>query len=97
MLSCSRKLAFTFWCTTTGEGTLLNLIHGVELIACSIHSSRGFGHSDTTTGAPRQEIIPSQQLSDWQDAITYVQSKSEVDPKRIGIWVSFLDADMVHI
>lgn len=48
---------------------------------------RGFGDSETGPNAPRLEIIPSQQLSDWSDAITYAQSRDQVNSKRIGIWV----------
>lgn len=55
---------------------------------CLAYDHRGFGASDTAPGAPRLEIIPSQQLSDWSDAITYAQSRQEVDPKKVGVWVS---------
>ncbi|KAJ5473005.1 hypothetical protein N7530_007006 [Penicillium desertorum] len=39
-------------------------------------------------GQPRQEVLPSQQTSDISDAITYAQSRADVDPNRIGIWGS---------
>ncbi|KAM0750841.1 alpha/beta-hydrolase [Meredithblackwellia eburnea MCA 4105] len=53
-----------------------------------VYDHRGFGDSDTAPHAPRLEIVPSEQLSDWSDAITYVQAKEEVDPKKIGVWGS---------
>lgn len=55
-------------------------------IACLVYDHRGFGASDVGKGGLRQEVITSQQLSDFSDAITYAQSRTEVDPKRIGIW-----------
>jgi cephalosporin-C deacetylase-like acetyl esterase len=57
-------------------------------LACLVYDNRGFGASDTKEGAPRQEIIPPQQISDFQDAITYAQSRKEVDREKIGVWGS---------
>ncbi|KAL4888262.1 Alpha/Beta hydrolase protein [Aspergillus ambiguus] len=57
-------------------------------ISCLVYDNRGFGDSDTKEGQPRQEILPSQQTSDISDAITYAQSRADVDPNRIGIWGS---------
>jgi cephalosporin-C deacetylase-like acetyl esterase len=57
-------------------------------LAVLIYDNRGFGASDTVLGQPRLEIIPSDQISDFQDAITYAQSLPEVNPKRVGIWGS---------
>lgn len=45
--------------------------------------NRNFGDSD---GEPRQEIDPWQQVRDYRHAITFMQTKSFVDPNRIGIW-----------
>jgi cephalosporin-C deacetylase-like acetyl esterase len=53
-----------------------------------IFDNRGFGASDAGAGQPRLEIIPSDQISDFSDAITYAQSLPEVDAKKIGIWGS---------
>ena len=41
---------------------------------------RGFGDSE---GA-RDMIDPAMQVQDWRNAITYMQTRSDVDPKRIG-------------
>lgn len=57
-------------------------------ITCLVFDNRGFGDSDTLQGQPRQEIIPSVQTSDISDAITYAQSRSEVNPDKIGVWGS---------
>ncbi|BAE64831.1 unnamed protein product [Aspergillus oryzae RIB40] len=57
-------------------------------ISCLVYDNRGFGDSDTKEGQPRHEILPSQQTSDISDAITYAQSRADVDPDRIGIWGS---------
>jgi len=57
-------------------------------ISCLVYDNRGFGASDHKEGAPRQEIIPSQQISDYQDAITHAQSRSDVDEEKIGVWGS---------
>jgi uncharacterized protein len=50
-----------------------------------VYDNRCFGASD---GMPRFEIIPSLQISDIQDAITFAQSLPEVDPEKIAIWGS---------
>jgi len=57
-------------------------------ICVLIHDNRGFGASDAAPGQPRQEIIPALQISDLQDAITYAQSRKEVDPEKVGLWGS---------
>ncbi|KAG9555689.1 Esterase/lipase, partial [Aureobasidium melanogenum] len=57
-------------------------------ITCLVYDNRGFGDSDTKEGQPRQEIIPAQQTSDYTDAITYAQSREEVNKDKIGIWGS---------
>lgn len=96
---CSKPTACTLWLMIIGT-FLSNPTHSHAWRAaqanrktfCRIlvlkRTNSGFGDSDTGANAPRQEIIPSQQLSDWSDAITYAQSRSEVDPKKIGIWVN---------
>jgi len=57
-------------------------------LTCLVYDNRGFGDSDHKPGSPRQEIIPSIQTSDISDAITYAQSRDEIDAKKIGIWGS---------
>ncbi|KAJ4300812.1 hypothetical protein N0V90_002900 [Kalmusia sp. IMI 367209] len=57
-------------------------------LTCLVYDNRGFGDSDTKEGQPRHEIIPAQQTSDYSDAITYAQSRTEVDKDHIGIWGS---------
>lgn len=50
-----------------------------------LHDHRGFGRSD---GEPRQDINPWRQIDDWRRAVTYLQTRDEVDPARIGLWGS---------
>jgi cephalosporin-C deacetylase-like acetyl esterase len=57
-------------------------------LSCLVYDNRGFGASDTAPGAPRHEILPYQQCSDLSDAITYAQTRKEVDADKIGIWGS---------
>src|ERR1700730_13798202 len=48
-----------------------------------VYDNRNLGASD---GEPRFEIDPVAQMRDYRHAITYVQSRPEVDADRIGIW-----------
>jgi fermentation-respiration switch protein FrsA (DUF1100 family) len=50
-----------------------------------VFDNRNFGASD---GEPRQEIDPWAQVRDYRHAITYAQTRPEIDPNRIGIWGS---------
>jgi hypothetical protein len=51
--------------------------------AVLVHDHRGFGASD---GLPRQDIDPWRQIADWRRAISYLESRPEVDSQRLGIW-----------
>lgn len=44
---------------------------------------RSFGES---SGEIRGELFPMRQVEDVRSAITYLESRSEVDPERIGLW-----------
>jgi len=57
-------------------------------LGCLVYDNRGFGDSDVKDGHPRHEIIPAVQTSDISDAITYAQSRPDVDPEKIGIFGS---------
>ena len=48
-----------------------------------LHDHRTFGISG---GEPRQDVDPWRQVADWRRAISYLQSRPEVDPDRIGLW-----------
>jgi len=48
-----------------------------------LHDHRAFGVSD---GEPRQDVDPWRQIADWRRAISYLESRTEVDASRIGIW-----------
>ncbi|MEJ2864332.1 alpha/beta hydrolase [Actinomycetospora flava] len=54
--------------------------------ACLVYDHPGFGASDALPQSPPQEIDPWQQVRCIQDAISYAQSRPEVDPDRIGLW-----------
>jgi fermentation-respiration switch protein FrsA (DUF1100 family) len=48
-----------------------------------LHDHRNFGASD---GAERCDVDPWQQIADWRRAISFLESRPEVDADRIGIW-----------
>ena len=48
-----------------------------------LHDHRNFGASD---GEPRQDVDPWRQIADWRRAISFLESRPEVDPQRIGLW-----------
>lgn len=48
-----------------------------------LHDHRTFGSSG---GEPRQDVNPWQQIADWRRAISYLESREEVDGQRIGLW-----------
>jgi hypothetical protein len=48
-----------------------------------LHDHRTFGASD---GAPRQDVDPWQQIADWRRAVSFLESRSQVDAGRIGLW-----------
>jgi uncharacterized protein len=48
-----------------------------------LHDHRTFGVSD---GEPRQDVDPWGQIADWRRAISYLESRPEVDAGRIGLW-----------
>lgn len=52
-------------------------------LAALVFDYRNFGLSD---GSLRQHIDPWEQIEDYRNAITFLQTLPEVDPERIGIW-----------
>lgn len=48
-----------------------------------LHDHRGFGASE---GTPRFDVDPWQQIADWRRAISFLESRPEVDARRIGLW-----------
>lgn len=67
-------------------------------LACLVYDHRSFGSSDTAPGQPQFEIIPSLQISDLQDAITYVQGLEHIDSSKIGIWgSSYSGGHVLHL
>jgi len=55
---------------------------------------RTFGESE---GEPRGQLFPLNEVEDFRNAISYVQTHDEVDPQRIGIWgTSFGGAVVIY-
>lgn len=52
-------------------------------LAVLIFNYRRFGNSD---GQPRQHLNPYDQIEDYKNAISFVQTLPEVDSERVGIW-----------
>ena len=52
-------------------------------LAVLIFDYRNLGSSD---GLPRQHINPQDQIEDYRNAISFIQTLPEVDPERVGIW-----------
>jgi X-Pro dipeptidyl-peptidase (S15 family) len=48
-----------------------------------LHDHRTLGASD---GASRQDEDPWQQIADWRRAVSFLESRSQVDAGRIGLW-----------
>lgn len=56
---------------------------------------RSFGNSE---GESRGQLFPMNEVEDFRNAISYLQSRSEVDPDRIGIWgASFAGALVSYV
>ena len=66
-------------------------------LACLVYDHPGFGASDAVPGTPRQEIDPWQQVRFIQHAITYAQSRADVDAERIGLWGSSYGAANAYV
>jgi predicted acyl esterase len=52
-------------------------------IAALVFDYRRFGTSD---GQPRQHLDPWAQIEDYQNAISWVETRGELDARRIGLW-----------
>lgn len=66
-------------------------------LGCVVYDNRGLGASDAAPGKPRQEIDPWEQIRDYQHAITYAQTRPEVDASRIGVWGSSYSAAHAYV
>jgi cephalosporin-C deacetylase-like acetyl esterase len=66
--------------------TLAERLTSALPIACLVYDHRGFGSSDQKDNEPRNEVVPAYQNSDLQDAITYAQSREDIDAAKIGLW-----------
>jgi predicted acyl esterase len=52
-------------------------------IAALVFDYRNFGDSD---GTPRQHLDPWEQIEDYRNAISYAETRPEIDAGRIGVW-----------
>jgi uncharacterized protein len=77
---------------TMAHGFGGSIHHGLEPFALSfaragfvvlLHDHRGFGRSG---GEPRHDVDPWRQIADWRRAISFLETRSDVDAKRIGLW-----------
>jgi len=77
---------------TMAHGFGGSIHHGLEPFAVSfaeagfvvlLHDHRGFGRSG---GEPRQDVDPWRQIADWRRAVSFLETRPEVDAKRIGLW-----------
>ena len=66
-------------------------------LGCLVYDHPGFGASDAVPGTPRQEVDPWQQIRFIQHAITYAQSRQDVDAERIGLWGSSYGAANAYV
>ncbi|GJJ17777.1 hypothetical protein MTY414_14500 [Mycolicibacterium mageritense] len=48
-----------------------------------VHDHRGFGASG---GSPRYDVDPWAQIADWRRAISFLESRPDVDAERVGLW-----------
>jgi len=56
---------------------------------------RSFGHSG---GRPRGQLFPLNEAEDFRNGISYLQTRRDVDPERIGIWgASFAGALVSYV
>ena len=55
----------------------------MQALSSLLHDHRSFGVSG---GEPRQDVDPWRQITDWRRAISYLESRPEVDSNRIGLW-----------
>ncbi len=63
-------------------------------LACLVYDNRNLGASD---GEPRHEIDPVAQMRDYRHAVSYAQTRSDVDSDRIGIWGTSYTGGLVLI
>jgi hypothetical protein len=68
------------------EGFLGNPFHSVIAGAGIVVLLYDHANTGASDGEPRQELDPVLQQRGYQDAITFLAARVDVDPERIGIW-----------
>ena len=66
-------------------------------LAVVVFDNRGWGASGVAAGKPRHEIDPWEQIRDFQHAITYAQTRPEVDEARIGAWAPAYSGGHIYV
>lgn len=59
-----------------------------------VYDNRNFGESD---GVPRLEVDPQGQVTDLKNAISYAQTKPQVNPKEIALWGTSFSAGIAIV
>jgi fermentation-respiration switch protein FrsA (DUF1100 family) len=63
-------------------------------LAALLFDYRGFGGSEGERG----RLVPAEQVADIRNAVTFVQTLSEVDAERVGLWgTSFGGANAIYV
>ena len=52
-------------------------------LAALLFDYRNLGASD---GSPRQHLNPQDQIEDYRNAISFIQTLPDIDPERVGVW-----------
>lgn len=57
-----------------------------------------YRHYGQSGGQPREHLVPSAQIEDYREALTYLARRPEIDPQRLGIWgVSFSGGHVLQV
>lgn len=67
-------------------------------ISVLVFDYRNLGLSDNHPNIPRGEVIPQLQITDLQDAISYAQTRPDVNKDKVAIWgVSYSGGNVLWV
>jgi len=109
-INCAGDLYFPEGKRASGRGPALVIGHGFSFVKEALVEEAGyftragyvvlaidyrsFGESE---GEPRGQLFPLNESEDYRNAISYLETRPEVDPERIGIWgTSFGGAQVIY-
>jgi fermentation-respiration switch protein FrsA (DUF1100 family) len=109
-INCAGDLYFPEGKRASGRGPALVIGHGFSFVKEALVEEAGyfnragyvvlaidyrsFGESE---GEPRGQLFPLNESEDYRNAISYLETRNEVDPERIGIWgTSFGGAQVIY-